>query len=100
MNDVTAISPTATRHIHLYRDPRFHPPGWNFDPCFQRSQIGIANATYRPTTPIDTTALNATGTGAPLMSTVTSAGSVRITATTADAITPSTGTRLSFSFDQ
>src|SRR6476646_3564082 len=100
MNEVTAISPTATRHIQRYFDPRFHPPGRNSEPCFQRSQIGIANATYRPTTPIETTALNATGTGAPLMSTVMSAGSVSSTATTADAITPCTGTRFALNFDQ
>ena len=59
-----------------------------FEPAFQRRKIGIANATYSPITPIETTAKNATGTGAPLMSTLTSAGSVRMTATTADAITP------------
>jgi hypothetical protein len=35
-----------------------------------------------------------------LTSTSTSAGSVSTTATTAEAITPYTGTRLAFSFDQ
>ena len=39
-------------------------PVWNDDPARQRRKIGMANATYKPTTPIDTTAKNATGTGA------------------------------------
>src|SRR3954452_12278765 len=88
MNEVTAISATATRHIHLYLFPSVQRPALKLSPARQRSQIGIAKATYSPMTPIDTTALNATGTGAPPMSTFTSAGAVRMTATTADAITP------------
>src|SRR5579875_658490 len=60
----------------------------------------MANATYRPMTPIETTAKNATGTGAPLMSTRTSAGLVMITATSAESSTPYTGTRLWLSLDQ
>src|SRR4051794_35555193 len=60
----------------------------------------MANATYSPTTPIVTTALNATGTGAPLMSTFTSAGAVSTAAITAVTMTPYRGTRLLFSFDQ
>src|ERR1700743_513729 len=49
---------------------------------------------------METTAKNATGDGAPPMSTLTSAGSVRISAMSAETITPYTGTRLAFSFDQ
>src|SRR4051812_21117548 len=100
MNDVIAISATATMHIHLYFAPSVHLPGVNESRAFQRRKIGMANATYNPTTPIVTTALNATGTGAPLMSTSTNAGSVRAAATTAAAMTPNTGTRFLFSFDQ
>src|SRR3954462_1908191 len=56
-------------------------------------------------TPIDTTAKKATGVGArvPLpsgMFTVTMAGRVMIRATTTDRMTPYTGTRFLFSFDQ
>src|SRR3954449_5422861 len=54
----------------------------------------MANARYRPTTPIETTAKNATGTGAPLTSTATSAGNVITAAMTAVIITPLAGTRL------
>src|SRR4029077_14499223 len=61
--------------------------------------MGTAKHRYRPTTPIDTTAKNATGTGAPLMSTSTSAGSVMIAAMTAVTTTPLAGTRLELSFD-
>src|SRR3954465_524744 len=60
----------------------------------------MANATYKPTTPIVTTAKNATGTGAPLMSTLTSAGAVRIAATTAASTTLWTGTLFAFSVRQ
>src|SRR3954453_1833678 len=60
----------------------------------------MANATYKPTTPMVTTAKKATGTGAPLMSTLTSAGAVRIAATTAASTTLWTGTRLAFSVRQ
>ncbi len=60
----------------------------------------MANATYRPTTPIDTTAKNTTGTGAPPMSTLTRAGSVSTTATMAEGTTPYTGTLLALSLDQ
>src|SRR3569832_1693329 len=49
---------------------------------------------------METTAKNATGTGNPPMSTLTSAGRVRISAITADRITPYTGTLLLFSRDQ
>src|SRR5256885_1684930 len=51
-------------------------------------------------TPIETTAKKATGTGAPLMSTFTTAGRVMITATTAETITPYTGTLRLFNLDQ
>src|SRR3954452_20077506 len=51
-------------------------------------------------TPIDTTALKATGTGAPPMSTLTRAGAVMRTATTAETITPYTGTRFRLRRDQ
>src|SRR6266480_2898888 len=54
--------------------------------------MGTAKHRYRPTTPIDTTAKNAIGTGAPLMSTSTSAGSVMTAARTAVTITPLAGT--------
>src|SRR5882757_688625 len=86
--DVTAISATATMDIHRYFLPRFHEPGWKLAPAFHRRNIGIANATYKPTTPMETTAKNATGTGAPLMSTLTRAGAVSTTATTAEMMTP------------
>src|SRR5689334_22920271 len=63
----------------------------------------MENATYKPKTPMETTAVKATGlatsslpTG---MLTVTMAGSVMMIATTTDAITPYTGTLLRFSFD-
>jgi len=100
MIEVIVISATATMHIHLYRLPRVHVPVWNDDPARQRRKIGMANATYKPTTPIDTTAKNATGTGAPPMSTFTRAGSVRTTATMAERTTPYTGTLLALSLDQ
>src|SRR4029077_15282892 len=61
--------------------------------------IGTAKHRYRPTTPIDTTAKNATGTGAPLMSTSTSAGSVMIAAKTAVTMTPFAGTLFELSDD-
>ena len=48
-------------------------------------------------TPIETTAKKATGTGAPPMSTLTSAGSVRTNAMIAAAMTALTGTRWAFS---
>ncbi len=82
------ISTTATMHIHLYFAPSVQLPGWNLDPALQRRKIGTANATYKPMTPIETTARKATGTGAPLMSTSTSAGRVSSTAITADTTTP------------
>src|SRR6478735_329872 len=59
----------------------------------------MANATYNPTTPMDTTAKNATGTGAPLMSTSTSAGRVITAATTAANSTPLAGTLDAVSLD-
>src|SRR5215212_1407748 len=49
---------------------------------------------------MDTTAKNAIGTGAPLMSTSTRAGSVMIAAITAVTITPLAGTLLALNFDQ
>jgi hypothetical protein len=79
---------------------QFEDSAWNDDPARQRRKIGMANATYRPTTPIDTTAKNATGTGAPPMSTFTRAGSVSTTATMAERTTPYTGTLLALSLDQ
>src|SRR4051794_34447355 len=100
MTDVTAISTTATRHIHLYRPPRVQPPGVKFDPARQRSQIGMAKATKGPRPRTDPPALKATGTGAPPMSTFTRAGAVIRTATTAEAITPYTGTRFRLRRDQ
>src|SRR6195952_1937634 len=63
----------------------------------------MANARYNPTTPIETTAKNATGVGtsAPLIgiSTVTSAGSVMSAAMTAERMTPLAGTRFLLSVD-
>src|SRR5580704_7953411 len=50
-------------------------------------------------TPMETTALKATGTATPLTLTLMSAGDVRIRAITATAITPYTGTRREFSLD-
>lgn len=60
----------------------------------------MAKATYSPITPIEITAKKATGTGAPLMSTFTSAGSVNRIAITAESTTPCTGTRLLLSLAQ
>src|SRR6478672_5393833 len=63
----------------------------------------MANARYSPTTPIETTAKNATGVGtsAPLIgiSTVTRAGKVITAAMTADRMTPFAGTRFLLSVD-
>src|SRR6478752_782217 len=56
--------------------------------------MGTAKHRYRPTTPMDTTAKNATGTGAPLMSTFTRAGRVMTAASTAVTTTAAAGTRL------
>ena len=72
----------------------------NASPSRQRRKIGIAKQTYRPTTPIDTTAKNATGTGCSVdVARSTSAGSVMIAATTADRMTPLAGTLFLLSFD-
>src|SRR3954453_4228793 len=87
MTDDTAISATATRHIHLYFEPSVQLPGTKLSPARQRRKIGMANATYNPTTPIVTTAKKATGTGAPLMSTLTNAGNVSSAATAAASTT-------------
>src|SRR6478609_3802213 len=69
--DVTTISTRATGAIHLWLFPRFQDPTLNRSPCRQRRKIGMANARYSPTTPIETTAKNATGVGtsAPLAGT-------------------------------
>src|ERR1700738_1055232 len=61
--------------------------------------MGTAKARYSPTAPIDTTAKNATGDGAPLTSTATRAGRVMIAAITAVTITPLAGTFLPLSAD-
>src|SRR6185437_11276441 len=50
-------------------------------------------------TPMVTTAKNATGTGAPPMSTFTNAGEVKMIAMIAVRMTPYTGTRLELSLD-
>ena len=67
------------------------------EPFRQRWKIGIAKARYSPTTPMETTALKATGTGAPLMSTVTRAGRVSTIARAATSMTLYSGTSLLFS---
>src|SRR5690242_5667860 len=59
--EVTATSPTASRHIHLYLAPSVHGPGCQASPAFQRYQIGMAKARYSPMTPIETTARKAVG---------------------------------------
>src|SRR6478735_10171770 len=92
MIDVTMISTTATGAIHFHLLPRFHEPCGNASPIRQRRKIGTANDRYRPTTPIVVTAKNATGTGAPLMSTSTSAGAVTISAQIATRMTALNGT--------
>src|SRR6478735_3630934 len=100
MIEVTMISTTATGAIHFHLLPRFQLPCGNASPIRQRRKIGMANATYRPTTPIVVTAKNATGTGAPLMSTSTSAGDVTISDTIATRMTALNGTFAEFSLRQ
>src|SRR6476469_2818137 len=92
---------TAIRFIHLYFEPLFQLPGSKFSPCRQRSQIGMANARYRPMTAIEVTAKNATGmisgASAVPMLTLINAGSVTMAQHTATSITAFAGTRFAVS---